>query len=59
LPLIGSIGQPAEFAVPKFWVMTVPGRTPFETEEDFRKGACAFPSAAASPYIEMMGAAEV
>ncbi|CUW96263.1 hypothetical protein AGR1B_Cc80149 [Agrobacterium fabacearum S56] len=31
LPLIGSIGQPAEFAVPKFWVMSVPGRTPFET----------------------------
>ncbi|CUX21947.1 hypothetical protein AGR4B_Cc60900 [Agrobacterium tumefaciens str. CFBP 5621] len=59
LPLIGSIGQPAEFAVPKFWVMTVPGRTPFETGEDFRKGACAFPSAAASPYIGMMGAAEV
>ncbi|CUX21746.1 hypothetical protein AGR3A_Cc260096 [Agrobacterium tomkonis CFBP 6623] len=59
LPLIGSIGQPAEFAVPKFWVMSVPGRTPFETGEDFRKGVCVFPSAAASPYIEMMGAAEV
>ncbi|CUW86579.1 hypothetical protein AGR2A_Cc110116 [Agrobacterium genomosp. 2 str. CFBP 5494] len=58
VPLIGSIGQPAEFAVPKFWVMTVPGRIPFETLR-FRQGACAFPSAAASPNIEMMGAALV
>ncbi|WP_141682859.1 hypothetical protein [Agrobacterium tumefaciens] len=38
MPLIGSIGQPAEFAVPKFWVMSVPGRTPFETGTISGKG---------------------